>query len=119
MYLLYRSKFLVQFYSSYLSPGYLCAVLEGHPYRVISISYPEPHHFHGGNTGSNPVGDPSSISFLHGLIANLAQSAFSNILHFSPFGRLRLLVAAQGFQRYLGAGTMKNYDCNLQIEVAI
>jgi hypothetical protein len=31
--------------------------LVSHPYRIVSISYRWILHFHGGNTGSNPVGD--------------------------------------------------------------
>ena len=34
----------------------LCGLVS-HPYRVVSISYRRVFHFHGGNTGSNPVGD--------------------------------------------------------------
>ena len=32
-----------------------------HPCCVVSISYDEPKSFHGGNTGSNPVGDANKI----------------------------------------------------------
>jgi hypothetical protein len=28
-----------------------------HPCRVVSVTYHRPSYFHGGNTGSNPVGD--------------------------------------------------------------
>jgi len=33
-----------------------------HPRCVVSISYAKPKSFHGGNTGSNPVGDANLIN---------------------------------------------------------
>src|SRR6516225_12050651 len=37
----------------------------GHSYRVVSFSYREQQIFHGGNTGSNPVGDVNKINAFH------------------------------------------------------
>jgi hypothetical protein len=39
--------------------------LVSHPYRAVSISYRWSLHFHGGNTGSNPVGDAKIPKKLH------------------------------------------------------
>ena len=36
-----------------------------HPRRVFSISYQITGFFHGGNTGSNPVGDANSTSAMN------------------------------------------------------
>ena len=36
-----------------------------HPQPVFSISYRHPKHFHGGNTGSNPVGDATLQTTVH------------------------------------------------------
>jgi hypothetical protein len=33
-----------------------------HPCRVVSVTYVRTHCFHGGNTGSNPVGDANKIN---------------------------------------------------------
>ena len=35
-----------------------------HPYRVVSVSYGLAAPFHGGNTGSNPVGDATPFQRL-------------------------------------------------------
>src|SRR6266481_8677738 len=35
-----------------------------HPCCVVSVTYHRPSYFHGGNTGSNPVGDASLINNL-------------------------------------------------------
>jgi hypothetical protein len=36
-----------------------------HPCCVVSVTYDRTLHFHGGNTGSNPVRDAKSINTLH------------------------------------------------------
>src|SRR6266481_7115937 len=35
-----------------------------HPCCVVSVTYHRPSYFHGGNTGSNPVGDANKIKYL-------------------------------------------------------
>src|SRR5713226_9223672 len=35
-----------------------------HPCCVVSVTYHRPSYFHGGNTGSNPVGDAKSYQVL-------------------------------------------------------
>ena len=40
------------------------SVLLCHPCRLVSISYQTGDHFHGDNTGSNPVGDANIINNL-------------------------------------------------------
>ena len=35
--------------------------LGSHPCRVVSVTYRKLRPFHGGNTGSNPVGDANEI----------------------------------------------------------
>ena len=35
-----------------------------HPCRVVSVTYRKLRPFHGGNTGSNPVGDANLINHL-------------------------------------------------------
>jgi hypothetical protein len=35
-----------------------------HPCRVVSVTYRKLRPFHGGNTGSNPVGDANKIKYL-------------------------------------------------------
>jgi hypothetical protein len=35
-----------------------------HPCRVVSVTYRKLRPFHGGNTGSNPVGDANFINHL-------------------------------------------------------
>ena len=35
-----------------------------HPCCVVSVTYHRPSYFHGGNTGSNPVGDANLINHL-------------------------------------------------------
>ncbi len=35
-----------------------------HPCRVVSVTYRKLRPFHGGNTGSNPVGDANLIDHL-------------------------------------------------------
>ena len=34
-----------------------------HPCSVVSVAYDQTSFFHGGNTGSNPVGDAKSIIY--------------------------------------------------------
>src|SRR5438270_2415411 len=38
-----------------------------HPCCVVSVTYPRPSPFHGGNTGSNPVGDAKSNQGVTGI----------------------------------------------------
>ena len=38
--------------------------LGSHPYRVVSVTYRKLRPFHGGNTGSNPVGDANNPKHL-------------------------------------------------------
>ena len=40
-----------------------------HPCRIVSITYCEAVPFHGGNTGSNPVGDANNPKKLRALTA--------------------------------------------------
>jgi hypothetical protein len=37
---------------------------DSHPCCVVSVTYDRPSYFHGGNTGSNPVGDAHLINQL-------------------------------------------------------
>ena len=37
---------------------------DSHPCCVVSVTYDRPSYFHGGNTGSNPVGDANKIKDL-------------------------------------------------------
>jgi hypothetical protein len=41
-----------------------------HPCRLVSISYQTGDHFHGDNTGSNPVGDAKQNKRVTALLAN-------------------------------------------------
>jgi hypothetical protein len=42
-----------------------------HPCCVVSVTYHRPSYFHGGNTGSNPVGDANKIKGFHATTAFL------------------------------------------------
>jgi hypothetical protein len=48
-------------------PALTETVLSSHPCCIVSISYEMSRPFHGGNTGSNPVGDAKSLNNLHAL----------------------------------------------------
>jgi len=39
---------------------------DSHPCCVVSVTYDRPSYFHGGNTGSNPVGDANKIEDISG-----------------------------------------------------
>ncbi len=36
---------------------------DSHPCCVVSVTYDRPSYFHGGNTGSNPVGDANHLIY--------------------------------------------------------
>ena len=44
-----------------------------HPCRVVSVTYHRPSCFHGGNTGSNPVGDANYTHTLQNVRKKLHQ----------------------------------------------
>ncbi len=55
--------------------------LVSHPYRLVSMRYHRVSDFHGGNTGSNPVGDANKINNFH-------EIPVSFMIHFDPLGSL-------------------------------
>ena len=65
-------NFMVHLWSSYALLTFdvhrsLCServFARSHPYRIVSVSYGRASPFHGGNTGSNPVGDAKSFQSL-------------------------------------------------------
>src|SRR5215469_5235409 len=76
-----------------------------HPCCVVSVTYVRSHCFHGGNTGSNPVGDANKIKnfrkpavFLHGPIwsslrlhkQKLGDRSSCTTFGFSPFALRRV-----------------------------
>ena len=51
-----------------------------HPRCLVSISYDEPKSFHGGNTGSNPVGDANKkVVYASTSLALAAIETFVNL----------------------------------------
>ncbi len=78
-----------------------------HPCCVVSVTYHRPSHFHGGNTGSNPVGDAK-------IPKNLEESALSNQ---GPFGSNKLLESRRD---RLWFGTVRHDQlCNLGLSVPL
>jgi hypothetical protein len=59
-----RGEFLDPFMIHELFPSPTETAFGSHPCCEISISYEKPPSFHGGNTGSNPVGDANNLKSL-------------------------------------------------------
>ena len=63
-----------------------------HPRCVVSISYAKPKSFHGGNTGSNPVGDAKVYKPLQHVricLVKLSVSRFKKVFFFTVVQPLR------------------------------
>jgi hypothetical protein len=56
--------FLAPFMIHELFPSLTETAFGSHPCRVVSVTYDRTSCFHGGNTGSNPVGDANKINSL-------------------------------------------------------
>ena len=68
-----------------MSDAYLYAALESLPYRIVAISHRWTLHFHGGNTGSNPVGDANKSNHLHNQSMSTQPVGDANGYRFAKF----------------------------------
>ena len=58
--------------------------LGSHPYRVVSVAYRKLRPFHGGNTGSNPVGDANKRNHFEDSTSFAARPQTSTYTSFFP-----------------------------------
>ena len=103
--------FLAPFMIHELLPTLTETALGSHPRCVVSISYDEPKSFHGGNTGSNPVGDANKIKNLlrigilpEGSKGFDKRTALSSSLRLRDFARQQHHLHQLGLCRPLGRG---------------
>src|SRR2546426_11535140 len=67
-----------------------------HPCRVVSVTYRQLRPFHGGNTGSNPVGDANNPKNLReSLVLNQGPLRFNELLDCRCWQRLNAEYAKQ------------------------
>jgi hypothetical protein len=59
-----KDRILAPFMIQELFPSLIETASGSHPCRVVSVTYRKLRPFHGGNTGSNPVGDANLINNL-------------------------------------------------------
>src|SRR6516225_12198876 len=69
-------------------------VFGSHPCCVVSVTYVRSHCFHGGNTGSNPVGDAKHSKRLK---LDLASSFHVTVCNVKPAAPVTPLFSAQSF----------------------
>jgi hypothetical protein len=75
--------FLAPFMIHELFPFLTETASGSHPCCVVSVTYDRPSYFHGGNTGSNPVGDANSIPY-----RRIVYSLFNKMIRNYGFSEL-------------------------------